>query len=74
MEDIALGERMREYVIEGLAGDAWHELARGTAIGHKKIDRVAPVTVRKIRLRVLRSVQEPAIRRLAVFGHASAAP
>jgi alpha-L-fucosidase len=70
MENIAQGERVREYVLEALVDGQWTELARGTAIGHKKIDRFLPVTTDKVRLRVLRSAAEPLIRRLAVFGGA----
>ncbi|MCB9844808.1 MAG: alpha-L-fucosidase [Phycisphaeraceae bacterium] len=66
-EDITLGERVREYVIEGLTADGWIELARGSAIGHMKIDRFAPRRVAQVRLRVLRSAGEPVIRRLAMF-------
>jgi alpha-L-fucosidase len=71
MEDIAQGERVREYVVEALVDRQWKELARGTAIGHKKIDRFSPATTNKVRLRVLRSVGEPQIRRFAAFADAS---
>jgi alpha-L-fucosidase len=67
MEDISEGERIREYVIEGLVDDKWVQLAAGTAIGHKKIDRFDPVRASKVRIRVLKSVGEPLIRRLAVY-------
>jgi len=67
-EDIREGERVREYVLEGLGSDqAWRLLAEGTAIGHKKIDRFAPVEVSKLRLRVTRAAAEPRIRSLAAF-------
>ena len=66
-EDIREGERVREYVLEGFADGAWHQLCEGTAIGHKKIDRFAPVEVSKLRLRVTRAAAEPLIRRLAAF-------
>lgn len=68
MEDLRDGERVRAYAIEGLVGGKWQELAAGTAIGHKKIDRIAPVRVSQVRLRVLESVGTPRIRQLAVFG------
>jgi alpha-L-fucosidase len=71
MEDIAQGERVREYTLEALVDGQWSELTRGTAIGHKKIDPVAPTRATKVRLRVLRSVGEPLIRRFAVFAAAS---
>jgi alpha-L-fucosidase len=67
METITQGERVREYVIEGLVGGQWRELCRGEAIGHKKIDRFAPTEVSRVRWRCLRSVAEPSLRRLAVY-------
>ncbi len=69
MEDIREGERVRSYLVEGLVGGTWRQLAAGSAIGHKKIDRVAPVAVAGVRLRVLESVGTPLIRRLAVYGN-----
>ena len=68
MEDIAAGERVREYVLEALVDGQWKELTRGTAIGHKKIDQVSPVRAAQVRLRAVRSADEPLIRRFAVFG------
>ena len=70
MEDISQGERIREYVLEGLVDGAWVPLSKGTAVGHKKIDKFDPVKVSKVRIRVLRSVGEPQIRKLAVFNTA----
>ena len=68
MEHIANGERVRSYVVEGLVNGAWQPLATGTAVGHKKIDRIAPVVVTRVRLRVLESVGTPEIKRFAVYG------
>jgi alpha-L-fucosidase len=67
MEDIAEGERVREYAVQGFAGGKWQALANGTAIGHKKIDRFAPVEVAKVRLRCLKAAATPRIRKLAVY-------
>jgi len=67
MEDITLGERVRAYVIEGNIDGRWRELCSGSAIGHKKIDRIPPSKVSAVRLRVTESVGEPIIRRLAAF-------
>jgi alpha-L-fucosidase len=75
MEDINEGERVREYVLEGLADGKWKELAHGTAIGHKKIDRFPPLTATRVRFRCLASVSEPIIRKLAAYSvPAPAAP
>lgn len=67
MEDIAQGERIRSYVVEGQVEGEWRELCRGTAVGHKKIDRFAPQVLSGLRLRVLESVGEPRLRRFAAF-------
>ena len=71
MEEIRNGERVREYVIEGLVGDNWQRIAEGTAIGHKKIDRFKPVKTSSVRLRVTKSVATPIIRMLAVYNTAT---
>jgi alpha-L-fucosidase len=67
MEDIAQGERVRRYVLEGRTSDGWQNLSEGTAIGHKRIDRFAPRAIESVRLRVLQSAGEPRIRRFAAF-------
>jgi alpha-L-fucosidase len=66
-EDIARGERVRKYVVEGWDGSEWKEICRGTAIGHKKIDRFTPVELSKIRWRCLKAAAPPIIRKLAVY-------
>ncbi len=74
MEDIRQGERVREFVVEGLAGGQWKPLCQAQCIGHKRIDRFAPVEVSEVRLRVTRSIAAPVIRRLAVFHVAGRPP
>jgi alpha-L-fucosidase len=68
MEDISHGERVRRYVVEGRIGGEWKTLAAGTAIGHRKIDRFAPVVAEAVRVRITESVGDPAPRRFEVFG------
>ncbi len=67
MEDLRGGERVRAYVIEGWVAGEWKALCQGSAIGHKKIDRIEPMDVSRVRLRCLQAVGEPQIRRLAVY-------
>lgn len=67
MEDIISGERVRAFTVEGWNGDRWLPMASGTAIGHKRILRVAPVVVSRIRFKACSSLMEPRVRRLAAY-------
>lgn len=67
MEDYREGERIREYRIEGFAGGKWRVLAEGTAVGRMKIDDFDAAAVEKVRLMVSKAVQEPLIRKFAVY-------
>jgi len=66
-EDITEGERVREYIVEGMTVGEWKELARGTAIGHKRLQRFDPTTVGAVRLRVLDAAGEPNIKTLGAY-------
>lgn len=70
MEDIAQGERVRSYRIEGFREGRWREICRGTAVGHKKIDRFPSQKVSKVRFRCTESVTEPIIRKFAAYDSA----
>jgi len=68
MEDIAHGERVREYAIEGIvSGNKWEKLGDGLSVGHKRIQGFKPVEVARVRFRATKSVAAPIIRRLAAF-------
>ena len=83
MENIANGQKVAQYTLEAFVDGQWQTLEPRNrlvaqkpynsnpgyeTIGHKKIDRVAPVVTNKIRFRCLKAVAEPVeIRRLAVF-------
>ncbi|MHC4518489.1 MAG: alpha-L-fucosidase [Planctomycetota bacterium] len=71
MEDIAHGERVRKYAVEGLVSpDEWQPLCDGISIGHKRIQQFDAVEVAKVRLRVTESVAEPVVCQLAVYSTA----
>ncbi|MGA7339257.1 MAG: alpha-L-fucosidase [Terracidiphilus sp.] len=72
-EDIASGERVRQFRIEGHVGGTWRTLGEGAAIGHKRIQPVEPVDVDALRIVTTRSVGTPVIRSLAAF-HTAAPP
>jgi alpha-L-fucosidase len=66
-EDIAKGQRVREYLLEGRANGTWRRLGVGTSIGHKYIQPVASTTVDAVRLTATSFAASPVIRALAVF-------
>jgi alpha-L-fucosidase len=66
-EDIAKGERVREFHVEGLAGGAWRKIGEGTAIGHKRIQPVEQITVDSLRIVTTKSVGIPIFRNVAVY-------
>ncbi len=71
MEDILQGERIREFVVEGLvAGNTWQKLTGAESVGHKRILRFEPVEVAQVRLRVTKQAATPKIRKLAVYNTA----
>lgn len=67
IEDIAGGERVRAYAVEGYINGEWTTLATGTAVGHKKIDRFAAANVTKLRFHCRQSAGQVTIRRFAAF-------
>lgn len=72
MEDIAQGERVREYAVEALApGGEWRRVAAGQSIGHKWIHRFAPLEAQRVRLRVTKAVAPVRIRSFALYDAAT---
>ena len=68
MEEIAHGERVRAYEVEGLMpGNKWLKLCEGSSIGHKRIQQFDRTEVAGIRFRATQSVATPKLRQLAVF-------
>ncbi|MCS6829652.1 MAG: alpha-L-fucosidase, partial [bacterium] len=66
-EYIAEGQHVEEYSVEALAPAGWQELKRGTTIGRKKLDRVAPVTTTRVRVNILRARALPLIRAVSLY-------
>ncbi len=68
-EDIAGGERVRKYLVEGrTAGGQWIDLAQGESIGHKRIQKLAPpADVDALRLLVPESRAKPLIKSFACY-------
>ena len=68
MEQIAHGERIRAYTVEGQTPTGqWQPLCTGQSVGHKRIEQFPPVDLTAIRLKTTDSTAPPKIRQLAVY-------
>jgi alpha-L-fucosidase len=73
MEDLRNGEHVQEWVLEADMGQtragqpAWHRLAAGNTLGHKRLGDIAPIRTRRVRLRVLRERGPAGLRSLRLF-------
>jgi alpha-L-fucosidase len=73
-EDIVQGQRVARYAVHGAADGAWQELARGTTVGHRKLDRFDPTPVRRLRVTVEDAVAPlPSRLRIGVYAGFTAA-
>ena len=66
-ENIAKGERVRKFVLEGKTKDGWQKIVEGSCIGHKFIHRFEDMKVSAVRLQILESKGEPQIKNFEVF-------
>jgi alpha-L-fucosidase len=67
MEWLNSGQHVQLYAIEVFQAGKWREIARGEAIGHKRIDNFALVNTSRVRLRILSSSSEAHIREFQLF-------
>jgi len=66
-EDIVFGERVHKYILEGKINGNWVELAKGTSIGYKRIERFDATEVSSVRIRFSESCYPPIIKNLAAY-------
>jgi alpha-L-fucosidase len=67
MEEISEGERIKEYKLEAGQSGKWIELARGTSVGHKKINHFDRIMASRVRFTVLSCENQPLIRSFSVY-------
>jgi alpha-L-fucosidase len=68
-EDIARGQLVARYRVEGRDAGDWQVLSRGTTIGYRKLDRVdSPTPVRHVRVVIEDALDEPRDVRVALYG------
>jgi len=66
-EDLAFGQRIRKYSIEGLENGKWVLMSEGSSVGQKRIDPFEGKTITKMRLTVTGSAAEPVIKTFSAF-------
>lgn len=66
-ENIANGERIRKFILEGKTADGWQAIFEGSCIGHKFIHRFDATEVSAVRLTILQSKGEPEIQNFQLF-------
>jgi alpha-L-fucosidase len=67
-EDIAQGQIVAQYEVQGEKDGAWTTLSKGTTIGHRKLDRFPAVTVQRMRLVIRDAVEAPRPVELRLYG------
>ena len=65
-EYLPLGLRVDDWALEYWDGNGWHEFAKGTGIGSRRLWRGTPVTTDKVRLRIVNAAACPAISEFAL--------
>jgi alpha-L-fucosidase len=67
-EDIAHGERVREFTVEALRpGNRWEKVASGASIGHKRIVQVPAAEAARLRLLITKATGQPLIANFAAY-------
>jgi hypothetical protein len=66
-EDIAKGERVRKFTLEGKTRKGWTTIFEGSCIGHKFIYPFDDMEVSAVRLNILESKGEAQIKSMQIF-------
>lgn len=66
-EDIAGGQRIRKYAVEGMVGGKWRTIGGGSSVGQKRIEAFEPIKVSSLRLTVTESAGPPVISVFSAF-------
>ena len=60
MEELGQGQKIARYRIDACVDGNWRTVAEGRTVGHKRIDRIAPLLVTELRFTCTESI-EPAV-------------
>jgi len=66
-ENISVGQRIENFMLEYKDGNSWKPLAEGTTVGYKRLIRFKEVTAKEVRLRILSSRLNPALSEFGLY-------
>lgn len=66
-EYIQKGQRVESFFVEAMLNGEWHEITRGTTIGHKRLLRFPPVYSNKIRVTIEQSRHHALISEIGLY-------
>lgn len=72
-ENIGVGQRVEGFVLEYEKQGRWLPIATGTTVGYKRILTFAPVTARRVRLRLTAARLPPALAAIGLYRRAAGA-
>lgn len=67
-EEIAEGQRVAQFTVEGLDGPTWTLLHRGSTIGYRRLLAIEPRLLGGLRVRIEDAVEPPIPLRMRAFG------
>lgn len=71
-ENITVGQRIENFVLEYKEGADWKKITEGTTVGYKRLLRFNPVTASQVRLRILSSRLNPTLSAIGLYKQAIA--
>ncbi len=66
-EDIANGERIRAYKVEGLVDGRWQFICDGISVGHKRIQLFDKIKVSAVRLMITKTTEIPMLKNFTAY-------
>ncbi|MBD0777801.1 alpha-L-fucosidase [Maribacter sp. ANRC-HE7] len=66
-EDIAKGQRVRKYELDGYSDGKWVKIKTGSSIGNKRIEEFSTIKASKVRLRIMEAVATPVISVFSIY-------
>ncbi|MNL57652.1 F5/8 type C domain protein [compost metagenome] len=66
-ENLQIGQRVEQFVLEYKEGTTWKKATEGTTIGYKRLLRFPAVTAKELRLKIISSRLQPAIAEVGLY-------